>query len=842
MISGTPTTAASRTAYTYTVTDEDGDTDDLTFGITIAANEVPGFSDTIDDQEYVAGTATNLPVTLPEAAGGNAPLTYSITPPLPTGLDFDPDTRVISGTPTTAASRTAYTYTVTDEDGDTDDLTFGITIAANEVPGFSDTIDDQEYIAGTATNLPVTLPEAAGGNAPLTYSITPPLPTGLDFDPDTRVISGTPTTAASRTAYTYTVTDEDGDTDDLTFGITIAANEVPGFSDTIDDQEYIAGTATNLPVTLPEAAGGNAPLTYSITPPLPTGLDFDPDTRVISGTPTTAASRTAYTYTVTDEDGDTDDLTFGITIAANEVPGFSDTIDDQEYVAGTATNLPVTLPEAAGGNAPLTYSITPPLPTGLDFDPDTRVISGTPTTAASRTAYTYTVTDEDGDTDDLTFGITIAANEVPGFSDTIDDQEYIAGTATNLPVTLPEAAGGNAPLTYSITPPLPTGLDFDPDTRVISGTPTTAASRTAYTYTVTDEDGDTDDLTFGITIAANEVPGFSDTIDDQEYIAGTATNLPVTLPEAAGGNAPLTYSITPPLPTGLDFDPDTRVISGTPTTAASRTAYTYTVTDEDGDTDDLTFGITIAANEVPGFSDTIDDQEYIAGTATNLPVTLPEAAGGNAPLTYSITPPLPTGLDFDPDTRVISGTPTTAASRTAYTYTVTDEDGDTDDLTFGITIAANEVPGFSDTIDDQEYIAGTATNLPVTLPEAAGGNAPLTYSITPPLPTGLDFDPDTRVISGTPTTAASRTAYTYTVTDEDGDTDDLTFGIRVVNRPPDTEVGGGGGGCAVSEQSSVASDILGVMACLMLIPVSVVIRRKRRSKIKTWQYCPFKGT
>ncbi len=779
VISGTPTAAASKNTYTYTVTDDDGDTDDLTFGITIAANEVPSFSDTIDDQEYIAGTATNLPVTLPEAAGGNAPLTYSITPALPTGLDFDSNTRVISGTPAAAASRTAYTYTVTDEDGDTDDLTFGITISADVEPGFSDTIADQEYVAGTATNLPVTLPEAAGGNAPLTYSITPALPTGLDFTPATRAISGTPTTAASKNTYTYTVEDIDGDTTDLTFGITIAADVEPGFSDTIADQEYVAGTATNLPVTLPVAAGGNAPLTYSITPALPTGLDFDSNTRVISGTPTAAASKNTYTYTVEDIDGDTTDLTFGITVAANEEPGFSDTIDDQEYVAGTATNLPVTLPEAAGGNAPLTYSITPALPTGLDFDSNTRVISGTPAAAASRTVYTYTVTDEDGDTDDLTFGITISADVEPGFSDTIGDQEYVAGKTINLPVTLPAATGGNAPLTYSITPALPTGLDFDSNTRVISGTPAAAASRTAYTYTVTDEDGDTDDLTFGITVAANEEPGFSDTIADQEYIAGTGTNLPVTLPAATGGNAPLTYSITPGLPAGLDFTPATRVISGTPTTAASRTAYTYTVTDEDGDTDDLTFGITVAANEEPSFSDTIADQEYIAGTGTNLPVTLPVAAGGNAPLTYSITPALPTGLDFDINTRVISGTPATAASRTAYTYTVTDDDGDTADLTFGITISADVEPGFSDTIADQEYVAGKMTNLPVTLPAATGGNAPLTYSITPRLPAGLDFNASAREISGTPTTAASRTVYTYTVTDEDGDTTDLTFGITV---------------------------------------------------------------
>ncbi len=48
--------------------------------------------------------------------------------------------------------------------------------------------------------------------------------------------------------------------------------------------------------------------------------------------------------------------------------------------------------------------------------------------------------------------------------------------------------------------------------------------------------------------------------------------------------------------------------------------------------------------------------------------------------------------------------------------------------------------------------------------------------------------------------------------------------------PPGSDAGGGGG-CAVSDQSNVVPDLLGAVACLMLIPVSVVIRRKIMSQI-----------
>ena len=55
------------------------------------------------------------------------------------------------------------------------------------------------------------------------------------------------------------------------------------------------------------------------------------------------------------------------------------------------------------------------------------------------------------------------------------------------------------------------------------------------------------------------------------------------------------------------------------------------------------------------------------------------------------------------------------------------------------------------------------------LPEATGGVAPLTYSVSPDLPAGLVFDPNYRTINGIPTEAQERVHYTYTVTDANGD-------------------------------------------------------------------------
>ncbi len=519
--------------------------------------------------------------------------------------------------------------------------------------------------------------------------------------------------------------------------------------------------------------------------------------------------------------------------------GFGTSQIDRVYTVEEAIT-PLTLPEASVGTPPITYSFDS-LPDGLAFDPDTRVLSGTPTTVKDRTAYIYRATNSEA-TNFIFVQITVK-DLPPTFNDTIGNKEYIKGVPIT-PVTLPKATRGNGDLTYSLAPdPSAAGLTFDPVTRVLSGTPTTATSSTTYTYTVTDGDNVTDDLTFNITIHNDTSPTFWETIDGQEYIAGSQIT-PVTLPVAQSGNTPLTYSITPRLPDGLSFNRNTRTISGTPTTAMSQATYTYTATDVDDDPAELTFDITISADTDPTFgSEMIDNKVYVNGI-TAVMETLPEATGGNAPLTYSLSSGLPAGLDFDTTTRVLSGTPNVVDPSVlpvtvTHTYTVEDANGDTDNLTFSITTEADSDPDFSSvTIPDRVY-----TGRSITLPEATGGNPPVMYSITT-LPAGLRFDPATRVISGTPTRASSAASYTYTATDSNGDTANVNFMLSVEvssTTPPTTQgprtsgtdSGGGGGGCAVSDQSSTASDILGAVACLILIPVSVVIRRKRRAQIKT---------
>ena len=76
----------------------------------------------------------------------------------------------------------------------------------------------------------------------------------------------------------------------------------------------------------------------------------------------------------------------------------------------------------------------------------------------------------------------------------------------------------------------------------------------------------------------------------------------------------------------------------------------------------------------------------------------------------------------------------------------------------------------------------------VVLPEVAGGDEPITYSLLS-LPDwlGLDFDPAGRLLTGTPSHAGSHDL-TYRAEDADGDQAQLAFTLEVLDPLPETEV------------------------------------------------------
>lgn len=143
------------------------------------------------------------------------------------------------------------------------------------------------------------------------------------------------------------------------------------------------------------------------------------------------------------------------------------------YVTDNSATPKVTQYKPTGG-----YFISGQLPPGLSFNSTNGVISGTPTVGFNPTTYTITAYNASGSNNTkvtLYCPVSIAISYSPAIN------VYTIGTAiSNLSPTI---TGVPAPNSFSISSPLPAGLNFNTGTGVISGTPTTASAATVYTVT-----------------------------------------------------------------------------------------------------------------------------------------------------------------------------------------------------------------------------------------------------------------------------------------------------------------------------------------------------------------------
>ena len=862
--------------FTWTPREMDGDTErmftaevtdsgdppqmaSVTFAITAA--ERPNQAPTGVMITNTEATIQN-PATLVVSATASDPdtgdtLTYTWSVPADSGTFSDGGVGAsVTWTPPTVmdGATTTVTLTVTVSDDATPPLTTADThnIMVSPVPDTSPsfggaTVSDQVYTVDMAIT-PLTLPAVeTEGNGATIYAL-PGVPTGLTFDPSTRILTGTPTVVTPTTVATYTASDTDGNTDltdraSLTVSFTVNAGpNVAPTGATIS----VAGGATMVtnPATLVVTASATDAdmdtLTYTWSSSA-SGDTFAPATGAsVTWTPPTipvggAASSITLTVTVTDgRDGSTTAMTM---ITVNPVPDTAPTfavtsIAPQIYMVDMAIT-PLTLPAATGGNGAIVYTL-PGVPAGLTFDTGTRVLTGTPTVVTPTTVATYTASDTDGNTDltdraslTVSFTVNAGANNAPtGATISVAGGATMVTNPATLVVTASATDADMDTLTYTWSSSA-SGDTFAPATGAsVTWTPPTipvggAASSITLTVTVTDgRDGSTTAMTM-ITVnpapAPDTAPAFASgaTIPTQNYIQNVQIE-PLTLPAATGGDGAIIYNLLgsngSPIPDlsavipGLTLDTAARTITGTPTTAASSSGYIWAASDSDDDTSSsdrvrLGFNIVVRMNVTPAFASgaTIPTQNYIQNVQIE-PLTLPAATGGDGAIIYNLLgsngSPIPDlsavipGLTLDTAARTITGTPTTAASSSGYIWAASDSDDDTSSSDRASTSGWASASRWGRTPPRPSPSRPSPTRptsqhhaiARLTLPVATGGNGAITYALIPPA--GLSFDPATRVLSGTPTAFVTDTMFTYTATDADADMSNsdramLTFTITV---------------------------------------------------------------
>lgn len=492
----------------------------------------------------------------------------------------------------------------------------------------------------------------AGGTPPYTWSVSPALPANLSLDPATGAIMGTPTTQGT-TTHTFSVHDNSVPAQVVQQTLTLTVTP-PAGTLTITTTSLPNGTvgvSYSRPV---QATGGSGAFTWTITiGQLPQNLNLDPNTGVISGTPTTPGS-SSFTVRVADTAGQSDTQPLSITITAIPPPPMPPSITTTSLPNGDV-DVPYSQPvQATGGTGALTWSIVGgALPAGLTLNSANGAISGT-STVAGTSLFTVGVQDAAGLSAFQALSITINPPAPPR----ITTRTLPTGTIGQ-PYSQPvEATGGTGARMWSIIAgSLPAGLNLNGATGVISGTPVVPGT-SSFTVSVQDAAGQSDQQALSITINLSNPPHITTT-----SLAGGTVGQPYNETLAAsGGIGALIWTVSGgSLPAGVNLDPTSGLISGTPTNAGAAN-FTVRVADSLGQSDQQSLSIVIGA----GLSITTNSlPDAQVGKKYNKTM---QRSGGVAPFTWSVVPVLPAGLSLDSATGQITGTP---AERTDGDYTLT---------------------------------------------------------------------------------------------------------------------------------------------------------------------------
>lgn len=633
---------------------------------------------------------------------------------------------------------------------------------------------------------------ASGGTPGYSWSVatnSPQLPSGLTLSSN-GIISGTPTAAGGPFNLIIQVQDSaaaQGAQQTITKTLPLTINFLPT-SLTILTDSLPTGTINQPYAIALGGTGGRTPYTWGLktgSPPLPSGLTLSPTTGAIAGTPTVTSNAT-HIFTLTDATSFTVEKSLPLTISSVPLSITTDSLPQ-----GTANQNYSAQLAATGGTGNYTWGLadgSPPLPNGLVLNTASGLLSGIPTGTSNQTL-TFMVSDQTPPTPQtVTKTIQLIVGAAPPTL-TITIGSLPSGTVLQSYNASLSSTGGTGATTWDLVGgALPAGLTLSAS-GVISGTPVSPGTSTP-TFRVRDSGSPQQTATKPLSITVNNPA--PPTITTTSLPAGTfnvAYNQTVSV---TGGIGTLVWGVVSgALPPGLSLNSSNGHISGTPTSTGSF-GFRIRVTDSVPQSDEQDLTITINSPAPPS----INAFTLPTGTVNQpYPNIQLSATGGTLPYTWSVSPALPNGLNLNPFSGVISGIPLSGSNGvTTHIFTVTDSTSPVHQTNStapkSLTITVNATPL---TFTTSSLPNGTEGQPYSTTLHATGGVAPLTWSVSPALPTGLSLNASTGVMSGRPASGTAKN-YNLTFTVQDSATPKQSTSRTLMLKITKNENDGGGSG------------------------------------------------
>ncbi|ACL66590.1 outer membrane adhesin like protein [Anaeromyxobacter dehalogenans 2CP-1] len=769
----------------------------LTWDLTTAAMRVPVAMDdsvTVSEGSFVVvNVLANDTV-----ADGVAGLTILAGPANGTAV-LNPD-RTVTYTPTPGYfGPDTFTYQVTDSDGQTGSATVSVTVTAVD-SGSPVAVDDAvTTLEDTATTVNVLANDTVQ-DPPATVAIATAPGKGTATVNADGTITYTPSANAfGADAFSYQVSDYDGQVATATASVTVTAVD-DGPPVAVDEAVTLAeggvvviGVLANdtvvdgvsaLVVTAGPAGGTavvNADHTITYTPaPAFNGAD-------------------AFTYQVTDGDGQTASATVSITVTAVDSGAPVAVADSASTPEGSAVVVPV-LANDTVLDRPATVTVIAAPAHGSAVANVDGTVTYTPAAGWNGAdAFTYQVADADGQASSASVSVTVAPVDSGAPAAVADAATTLEGTATTVAVLANDTVQ-DPPATVTVLSSPAHGTAVANADGTVTYTPTPGWNGSdAFTYQVGDLDGQTASATVTITVTAVDSGAPVAVADAASTAEGTAAVVAVLANDTVQ-DLPATVTVlsAPAHGTAVANADGTVTYTPAPTWNGSD-AFTYQVADLDGQTASATVNVTVApvdSGAPVAVADAITTGEGVA----TLVAVLANDTIADLPATVTVLTPPTYGTAIANADGTITYTPASGWNGAdAFTYQVADLDGQT--ATANVTVAVTPVDsGAPVALADT---ASTAEGSPAIVPVLANDvvlDLPPSVTIASAPVHGTAVANADGTVTYTPAAGWNGTdVFTYQVADLDGQAAQADVTVTVT--PADS-----GAPAAVADVATTAED------------------------------------